>query len=67
MRERSDALKAELQEGEGECGQIENDFIIIQKQVAAMVSLFQRSKFYLSVASGMTYDEKTFFNENNIV
>ena len=32
-----------------------------------MVELFKRSKFYLSVASKMSYDEGMVFTENNIV
>jgi hypothetical protein len=32
-----------------------------------MIKLFKQSKFYLSVASNMSYDENTIFNEHNIV
>lgn len=32
-----------------------------------MVKLFKQSRFYLSVATHMTYDENTIFNENNII
>lgn len=32
-----------------------------------MVQLFKQSRFYLSVAVNMTYDESTLFNENNII
>ena len=32
-----------------------------------MIKLFKQSKFYLSVAANMAYDENTVFNENNIV
>lgn len=32
-----------------------------------MVELFKRSRFYLSVASKMSYDEGFVFTENNIV
>lgn len=32
-----------------------------------MVKLFKNSKFYLSVAHNMPYDENTVFNENNII
>ena len=39
----------------------------MQKNVAKMIRLFKQSKFYLSVASNMSYDENTVFNENNIV
>ncbi len=32
-----------------------------------MVSLFKKSRFALSVASDMIYDENTNFNENNVI
>jgi hypothetical protein len=32
-----------------------------------MVSLFKQSKFNLSVATNMNYDENTSFNENNVI
>lgn len=32
-----------------------------------MIKLFNKSKFYLSVANSMPYDENTNFNENNII
>ena len=32
-----------------------------------MVKLFKKSKFYLSVANSMPYDENTVFNENNVI
>jgi len=31
----------------------------MQRNVAKMIRLFKQSKFYLSVASNMTYDENT--------
>lgn len=39
----------------------------MQKNVTRMIKLFKQSKFYLSVASNMTYDENTMFNENNVI
>jgi hypothetical protein len=38
----------------------------MQKNVQKMIKLFSNSKFYLSVANSMSYDEETLFNENNI-
>jgi hypothetical protein len=32
-----------------------------------MVDLFRKSRFSLAVASGMSYDDNTVFNENNII
>jgi hypothetical protein len=46
---------------------MENEFKIMQKNVERMIKLFKHSKFYLSVANNMTYDETTVFNENNII
>jgi hypothetical protein len=39
----------------------------MQKNVQRMVKLFKQSKFYLSVATHMTYDENTNFNESNVI
>lgn len=39
----------------------------IQQNVEMMVQLFKRSRFYLSVASKMSYDEGFVFTENNVV
>lgn len=39
----------------------------MQKNVEKMVRLFKHSKFYLSVATNMAYDDHTVFNENNVV
>lgn len=38
----------------------------MQKNVQKMIKLFANSKFYLSVANSMSYDEETQFNESNI-
>jgi hypothetical protein len=32
-----------------------------------MIKLFNQSRFYLSVANPMSYDENTSFNESNII
>ena len=39
----------------------------IQQNVEIMVEMFKRSRFYLSVATKMNYDEGFIFSENNIV
>mmetsp|Transcript_19657 Transcript_19657/g.14376 ORF Transcript_19657/g.14376 Transcript_19657/m.14376 type:complete len:163 (+) Transcript_19657:1032-1520(+) len=46
---------------------MQDEFSLVQRQVEKMVALFKHSKFYLSVATPMTYDEATNFNENNII
>jgi hypothetical protein len=46
---------------------MENEFKIMQKNVEKMIRMFKTSKFYLSVANNMSYDENTVFNENNII
>lgn len=46
---------------------MQNEFNMMQKNVDKMVRLFKQSRFYLSVASNMSYEENTVFNENNIV
>ncbi len=39
----------------------------MQQHVEKMVEMFKRSKFFLSVAQKMSYDEGFTFNESNIV
>lgn len=39
----------------------------VQQHVEMMVEMFKRSKFYLSVATRMNYDEGFIFSESNIV
>ena len=39
----------------------------IQRDVEVMVEMFKRSRFFLSVATKMSYDEGFIFSENNIV
>lgn len=39
----------------------------IQGYVEKMVELFKRSKFFLSVAQKMSYEEGFVFNESNII
>ena len=43
------------------------EFSHIQKKVMRMIDAFKRSRFSLSVASNMNYDENTHFNENNVI
>mmetsp|Transcript_34683 Transcript_34683/g.33867 ORF Transcript_34683/g.33867 Transcript_34683/m.33867 type:complete len:165 (+) Transcript_34683:13-507(+) len=46
---------------------MQDEFSLMQRQVEKMVAFFKQSKFCLSVATSMTYDENTIFNENNII
>lgn len=39
----------------------------IQQYVGKMVEMFKRSRFFLSVAQKMSYDEGFTFNESNII
>jgi hypothetical protein len=39
----------------------------VQPHVTKMVELFKKSRFYLSVAQKMSYEEGFVFNESNIV
>jgi hypothetical protein len=52
---------------ESECSDVENDFRDIQRYVGKIIRTFKDSKFSLAVASQMTYDENTHFNENNVI
>ena len=51
----------------GECEDIQHEFNLMQRNAAKMIKLFKHSKFYLSVATNMGYDENTVFNENNVI
>ena len=46
---------------------MKNELKTIQKNVEKMVSQFKKSKFFLAVASKMSYEEGTVFTENNVV
>lgn len=46
---------------------MQSEFSHMQDRVMKMVNGFKRSKFHLSVASDMIYDDNTQFNENNII
>ena len=46
---------------------VKRTFRKIQQNVEMMVEMFKRSRFYLSVATKMNYDEGFIFTENNIV
>ena len=50
-----------------ETEQTKRMFRKLQQHVEMMVEMFKRSKFFLSVAQKMTYDEGFTFTENNIV
>lgn len=63
MAELIDQSDLEKQETEA----IKRTFRKIQQHVEMMVEMFKRSRFYLSVASRMNYDEGFVFNENNII
>ena len=57
----------EIERNNNEAEATKKMFRQIQEHVQIMVELFKRSKFYLSVASKMSYDDGIVFTENNIV
>lgn len=59
-------LKTNMGEKESQVQEIEGQMRSIKDSVREMVDLFKVSKFFLSVASNMQYDEDTQFNENNV-
>ena len=67
LKDKADYLKNEIIRSNAESDDMENEFKIMQRNVEKMIRLFKQSKFYLSVANTMTYDENTIFNENNII
>ena len=46
---------------------MQGEFSHLQSKVLRMVNLFKKSRFMLSVASHMSYDDNTQFNENNVI
>lgn len=57
----------EIERNNNEAEATKKMFRQIQEHVQIMVELFKRSKFYLSVAAKMSYDDGIVFTENNIV
>ena len=67
LKKRSEQLKNQIMQSNGECEDIQHEFNLMQRNSAKMIKLFKHSKFYLSVASNMGYDENTLFNESNVI
>ena len=67
MRARAEQLRAEILRASTDNGDTQLEFRHLQAKVIKMVTLFKRSRFSLSVASNMSYDENTNFNENNVI
>lgn len=61
------ALIAESENDKADTEATKRTFRKIQQHVEMMVEMFKRSRFYLSVATKMSYDEGFIFSENNIV
>jgi len=60
-------LIAESENDKADTEAIKRTFRKIQQHVEMMVEMFKRSRFYLSVATKMSYDEGFIFSENNII
>lgn len=67
MRARADTLRSEILTASTDNGDTQLEFRHLQAKVIKMVSLFKKSRFSLAVASNMSYDENTNFNENNVI
>ena len=67
LKDRAEYLRNEIVRSNSESDEMENEFKIMQRNVEKMIKIFKQSKFYLSVANNMTYDENTIFNENNVI
>lgn len=46
---------------------MQGEFNNLQKRSSKMIGLFKKSKFNLTVASQMSYEDNTSFNENNVI
>ena len=67
MEDECKFLEAEIERLNNEAEATKKMFRNIQEHVQIMVELFKRSKFFLSVASRMSYDDGIVYTENNIV
>lgn len=59
-------MKNKISEKENQINMMEQELQDIKQFVQGMVGDFGKSKFFLSVAQGMQYDEETQFNEGNV-
>lgn len=59
-------MKSRITEKESQIDMMETELSGIKGSVEGMVTKFGKSKFFLSVAQGMQYDEDTQFNEGNV-
>lgn len=67
LEARAAELEAELDVSNKECDEVMDSFKVAQNHVEEMVTSFKTSRFTLAVASGMSYDQNTQFNEQNII
>lgn len=67
MQSEVDNLLNQIDRANAETESARRMFRKVQQHVEMMVEMFKRSKFYLSVATKMNYDEGFVFNESNIV
>jgi len=67
MRARADTLRNEILRANQDCEEMQGEFNHLQKRSAKMIGLFNKSKFNLAVASHMSYEDNTSFNENNVI
>ena len=67
MRAQAEGLRKEIMRANDDCEDVQGEFSHLQNKVLRMISLFKKSRFSLAVASSMSYDENTQFNENNVI
>jgi len=67
MTDECDSLQEQISKANAETEAARRMFRKVQQHVEMMVEMFKRSKFYLSVATQMNYDEGFIFSESNIV
>ena len=60
-------IEEEVERGHIEYQEIKQTFAKVQTYVEKMVLMFKQSRFFLSVAQKMNYDDGFVFTENNIV
>lgn len=67
LKDEIDRIHTKLEAAENEKTNLGQELVAIQNNVEKMVKLFKQSRFFLSVASKMSYEEGTAFTQNNIL
>lgn len=67
LEQEIEMIEQEIERGNIEYQEVKTTFAKAQEYVEKMVRMFKQSRFFLSVAQKMSYDEGFVFTENNII